>query len=83
MIAVISTAWIAPGLAGPAISAEVAHAFGWRWVFLGLLPLVAAAGSIAIPALARTGKPGAITSDSHSIVDAIRTATGSGQYWPA
>jgi MFS family permease len=78
MIAVISTAWIAPGLAGPAISAEVAHAFGWRWVFLGLLPLVAAAGSIAIPALARTGRPGAITSDSHNIVDAIRTATGSG-----
>ena len=44
MMAVLSTAWVVPGLAGPALSAEVAHLFGWRWVFLGLLPLVAIAG---------------------------------------
>ena len=57
MIAVISTAWVAPGLAGPALSAEVAHLLGWRWVFLGLLPAVGIAGSIAVPALARLGQP--------------------------
>ena len=34
MMAVLSTAWVAPGLAGPAVSAEVARLFGWRWVFL-------------------------------------------------
>ena len=51
MMAVLSTAWVAPGLAGPVISAEVAHVFGWRWVFLGLLPVVAVTGSIALPAL--------------------------------
>src|SRR5262249_37932248 len=39
MMATLSTAWVAPGLAGPALSAEVARLFGWRWVFLGLLPL--------------------------------------------
>src|SRR5579859_237394 len=59
MMAVLSTAWVVPGLAGPAISAEVAHLFGWRWVFLGLLPIVAVAGAIAVPALIRLGPPGA------------------------
>ena len=48
MMAVLSTAWVAPGLAGPAARAEVARLFGWRWVFLGLLPIVAVAGSLAV-----------------------------------
>src|SRR5262244_3980221 len=59
MMAVLSTAWVVPGLAGPAVAAEVAHVFGWRWVFLGLLPVVAVAGSIAAQALVRLGPPGA------------------------
>src|SRR5262245_34351595 len=59
MMAVLSTAWVVPGLAGPAVAAEVARAFGWRWVFLGLLPVVAVAGSIAVPALIRLGPPAA------------------------
>jgi MFS family permease len=42
MLAVISTAWVLPALVGPAIAALVANTVGWRWVFLGLLPLVAA-----------------------------------------
>ena len=54
----LSTAWVVPGLAGRALSAEVAHLFGWRWVFLGLLPLVAIAGVIAVPSLGQLGPPG-------------------------
>src|SRR5215471_6892965 len=76
MMAVLSTAWVAPGLIGPAISAVVAHLFGWRWVFLGLLPVVALAGSIAVPALVRLGPPGATQTQEHRPVDAIRTAAG-------
>jgi len=79
MIAVISTAWVAPGLAGPALSAEVAHAFGWRWVFLGLLPVVGIAGSIAVPALARLGRPQAAAADQateHKVTDAVRASAG-------
>jgi MFS family permease len=76
MMAVLSTAWVAPGLAGPAISAEVARLFGWRWVFLGLLPIVAVAGAIAVPALIRLGPPGAEQAQEHRPVDAIRTALG-------
>lgn len=76
MMAVISTAWIAPGLVGPAISAAVARTFGWRWVFLGLLPLVALAGSIAMPALVRLGTAMASEASEHRVVDAVRTCGG-------
>src|SRR5262249_50648069 len=56
MMAVLSTAWVVPGLVGPAVSAAVASLVGWRWVFLGLLPLVAITGSLAMPALFRLGR---------------------------
>ena len=58
MMAVLSTAWVVPGLVGPGVAAAVAHLFGWRWVFLGLIPLVGVAGPIAVPALVRLGRPG-------------------------
>ena len=58
MMAVLSTAWVVPGVVGPALSAAVASLAGWRWVFLGLLPLVAVTGSFAIPSLLRLGAPG-------------------------
>jgi MFS family permease len=57
MFAVLSTAWVVPGLVGPAIAALVAGAFGWRWVFLGLLPLVVAAGLLATLALRGLPRP--------------------------
>src|ERR1700756_2625483 len=53
----VAYATIGRSLPGPTISAEVARLFGWRWVFLGLLPVVAIAGSIAVPALIRLGPP--------------------------
>src|SRR5216683_4559292 len=76
MMAVLSTAWVAPGLVGPAVSAEVARLFGWRWVFLGLLPVVAVAGSIAVPALIRLGPPASAQAQEHRLTDGIRTAAG-------
>src|SRR6201992_754527 len=57
MFAVLSTAWVVPGLIGPGIAALVAAAVGWRWVFLGLLPLVAAAGILVVLALRHVPRP--------------------------
>jgi len=57
MFAVLSTAWVVPGLIGPAIAALVAAAVGWRWVFLGLLPLVLAAGLLVVLALRHVPPP--------------------------
>lgn len=84
MMAVLSTAWVVPGLVGPAISAAVASLVGWRWVFLGLLPVVAVSGSIALPALFRLGKrPTAATGSDvagavHRLTDGLAAAAGAG-----
>ena len=46
MLDVLSITWVVTGLIGPDIVALVAGAVGRRWVFLGLLPLVIAAGAL-------------------------------------
>jgi MFS family permease len=51
MFATVSTAWVVPGLIGPGIAAVVEDAWSWRLVFLGLLPVVAVAATMAVPAL--------------------------------
>lgn len=51
MFATLSTAWVLPGVLGPALAGVVGETLGWRYVFLGLLPLIAAAGLLTIRAL--------------------------------
>jgi MFS family permease len=58
MFAILSSAWVLPAIIGPALAGAVADTIGWRWVFLGLLPLVALNGLSTVPALARMGPPG-------------------------
>lgn len=58
MFATTSTAWVVPGLIGPAVATFVDQALSWRWVFLGLLPIVAVAAVMGIPALRALGIPG-------------------------
>lgn len=80
MMAVLSTAWVAPGLAGPALSAEIARYFGWRWVFLGLLPFIALTGPVAIPALVRLGREPAPAGEGQPqrLIDGIGVAVCAG-----
>ncbi len=63
MFATTSTAWVVPGLVGPAIASVVEHAWSWRLVFLGLLPIVAIAAAMAIPAMRALGPPAAAATD--------------------
>jgi MFS family permease len=76
MLAVLSTAWVLPGLLGPVLSAQVARAFGWRVVFLGLIPLVAVAGVLALPTLVRIGRPTETPAAEHRLLDALRVSLG-------
>ncbi len=51
MFATLSTAWVLPGVIGPAIAGGVAQLTSWRVVFLGLLPLIVLAAAITLPAI--------------------------------
>lgn len=51
MFATLSGAWVVPGLVGPAIAGFVAQTWHWRLVFLGLLPLILLAGTLATRAM--------------------------------
>ena len=77
MLAMMSTAWVLPGLFAPAVSALVVRHFGWRWIFLGLLPFVALAALLAVPGLAGI-RPVASEGTPRRIRDALQTAAGVG-----
>jgi MFS family permease len=51
VFAVFSTAWVVPGLVGPAAASAIAGWSSWRVVFLALLPLVGLAALLALPVL--------------------------------
>lgn len=57
MFATLSTAWVVPGVLGPGLAGVVAESLHWRLVFLGLLPLVAVAVWLTMPAI-RAVAPG-------------------------
>jgi Major Facilitator Superfamily len=52
-----SAAWVLPAVVGPLISGLVTQHAGWRWVFLGLIPLVASGLLLLLPALRGLAPP--------------------------
>ncbi len=55
MFATLSTAWVLPGVIGPAIAGVIADLLDWRVVFLGMLPLIGIAAAISFPVVRRIG----------------------------
>jgi MFS family permease len=53
--AILSTAWVLPGLVAPAVGGVVAEHLGWRVVFLGIAVLPATALALVLPQLRRLG----------------------------
>ncbi len=58
VFAIMSTAWVVPSLLAPLAASAVASAVGWRWVFLGLVPVTLAAGLLAVGSLRDLGAGG-------------------------
>ncbi len=57
VFAVMSTAWVVPSLVSPLLASEVADRVGWRWVFLGLIPVTLVVALLAVPALRSVPTP--------------------------
>jgi MFS family permease len=51
IFAAMAGAWVVPSLVGPSVGGLVAQHLGWRWVFLGIVPLVVPAALTLIPTL--------------------------------
>jgi MFS family permease len=65
VFAVFSSAWVIPGVVGPAAASAIEGWTSWRVVFLALLPLVAVAAALALPVLSDRGPaPGGVGSDA-------------------
>lgn len=56
-LAIISAAYVLPALVGPIVSGTIAEYAGWRWVFLGLVPLVLGGGLMLLTALRTSTAP--------------------------
>jgi MFS family permease len=82
MLAALSAAWVLPGIFGPALAGLVATATTWRWVFLGLLPLLAIALRVTLPPLvaitASAGRDGDAQGSQTRLLLALAIAVGAG-----
>ena len=75
MFALLSTAWVVPSLVGPGAAAVVGEHFGWRWVFLGLIPLVLVCGIGVMGSVGRIGTvSSSVAGHSGSVVPAASAA---------
>jgi MFS family permease len=78
MIAVISSAWVVPGLLGPALAGYITQESSWRWAFLALAPLLPiAAIAVAAPlARLRVGEAAEGGDSMGTVRDALQLAIG-------
>ncbi len=60
----MSAAWVLPSLIGPLVSGYLAQSVSWRWVFLGVIPIIAAALFLLWPRLRSLGPPSEPTMDA-------------------
>jgi MFS family permease len=78
MLAWLSTAWVVPGLIGPAVAGLMAEGFGWRSIFLALAPLPVLTGALALPALRRMPAGTPSSASRARLVSSVVLAAGSG-----
>jgi MFS family permease len=57
VFAVMSTAWVVPSLVSPLMASVIADQVGWRWVFLGLIPLTLVVALVGGRAVATIDAP--------------------------
>ena len=78
VMALISSAWVIPALVGPAIAGILAAHASWRFVFLGLLPLLALVPPLMLPSLRRLSGGPRAQLDPRVLLRAMQIAAGIG-----
>jgi predicted MFS family arabinose efflux permease len=66
VLAWLAAAWVVPGLVAPALAVGVAERLGWRWVFLGLAPLVLLSAALVLPGMRRRERAAARAADARA-----------------
>ena len=82
MLALMSSAWVLPSLAGPAVAGLVADHTTWRWVFVLLLPFLPVAVLLTLPGLRALAAPAA-TARLRRLPQALMLAAGIGLFLSA
>jgi MFS family permease len=72
MFATLSTAWVIPGVIGPSLAGVVAENLNWRLVFLGLLPLIAVAVALTLPAIRSVAPAPDAAEREHTVAEDAR-----------
>src|SRR6266508_387569 len=78
MLAVLSSAWVVPGLIGPALAGLISDIAGWRWVFLGLVPFLVIGAILTLPSLRQLSGGHAAPRDWSAYIAALRLSVGAG-----
>lgn len=78
----VSAGWVLPSLIAPGLAGWMTNAFGWRWVFVSVLPLVVSTAVLALPAMGNrtligTGDRASVDTRQR-IMQAVRLAAGIG-----
>jgi MFS family permease len=74
----VSAAWILPSLVAPLIAGWLTSEASWRWVFIGMLPLVGITVFVTAPAMAGIPIVDRDDRDSTRVLMAVRLAAGVG-----
>lgn len=83
MFALLSTAWVVPSIVAPSLASVVGEQVGWRWVFLGLLPVLVPCSALALGVVTRVPGPDPASATSsprrdHTVRDTFALVAGSG-----
>lgn len=80
MMALTSSAWVAPALFGPAVAGFVAEVLHWRVVFWGILPLLALVAAMTIGRFRHLMPPAAASPQRGTLAAAVPLAVGTGLF---
>jgi MFS family permease len=82
MLALMSSAWVLPSLAGPAVAGVIADTLSWRWVFVLLLPFLPVAVFLTLPGLRALARADRLRAPRR-LPQALALAAGTGVFLAA